>query len=65
MHALRHPTHYACPPQVFYNNLLSLPFILVLMAGSGELSSVWREPDLSNSRFQARVRGAAARQFLP
>jgi GDP-mannose transporter len=36
---------------VFYNNLLSLPFIAVLMAGSGELSSVWYEPDLHNPAF--------------
>lgn len=36
---------------VFYNNLLSMPFILFLMAAGGEVTSVWSEPDLFNSRF--------------
>ena len=37
---------------MFFNNLLSLPFIFVMMALSGELSSMWYEPDLWNPRFQ-------------
>lgn len=36
---------------VFYNNLLSLPFIFLLMAGSGETSKVLSEPALSNPGF--------------
>lgn len=36
---------------VFYNNLLSLPLIGLLMAGSGELTTVWSEPDLVNPSF--------------
>jgi hypothetical protein len=38
-------------PQVFYNNLLSLPLIFVLMTGSGELYTMWYEPDLWNPAF--------------
>eukprot|EP00887_Chlorella_sp_A99_P006839 scaffold2.g6839.t1 len=37
---------------VYYNNLLSLPFLFVMMVLSGELVTVWSEPDLSNRRFQ-------------
>ena len=36
---------------VFYNNLLSLPFLAVMMAGTGELHRVWYEPDLTNPQF--------------
>ncbi|EFN52092.1 hypothetical protein CHLNCDRAFT_32701 [Chlorella variabilis] len=36
---------------VFYNNLLSLPCCLVLMALTGELHGVWQEPDLHNTTF--------------
>ncbi|KFM24148.1 GDP-mannose transporter GONST1 [Auxenochlorella protothecoides] len=38
---------------VFYNNLLSLPFIALLMAASGEAGRVWSEPDLGNPAFMA------------
>ena len=37
--------------QVYYNNLLSLPLILILMVGNGEVFSVWSEPDLGNPSF--------------
>lgn len=43
------PSHYQ---QVFYNNLLSVPLIFLLMAGSGEVTGVWSEPDLKNPKFQ-------------
>lgn len=36
---------------VFYNNLLSLPCCLLLMAMTGELYGVWKEPDLHNIAF--------------
>lgn len=36
---------------MFYNNLLSLPFILLMMAVTGEVHSVWQEPDLFNPTF--------------
>lgn len=36
---------------VFYNNLLSLPLLLALMAAQGELSTVLEQPDLYNPRF--------------
>lgn len=36
---------------VYYNNLLSLPFLGVMMLFSGELHSVWKEPDLTNPSF--------------
>jgi GDP-mannose transporter len=36
---------------VYYNNLLSLPFILGLMAVSGELTTFYQEPDLYNRSF--------------
>lgn len=36
---------------VFYNNLLSLPFIGLIMAVTGEGYSVWQEPDLHNNTF--------------
>ena len=57
---LRAPPHSSPPPppstppplpQVFYNNLLSLPFIAVLMLASGEVTGVWSEPDLHNPWF--------------
>ena len=38
--------------QVYINNLLSLPLVLVVMASQGELKSVWEEPDLLNPAFQ-------------
>ena len=52
----------ACPPaclpsclpsclQVFYNNLLSLPLIGLMMAVTGEARNVWSEPDLQNKTF--------------
>lgn len=48
-----HPPHLPCAPaQVFYNNLLSMPLIFMLMAGGGELHSLWEQPDLTNPRFQ-------------
>lgn len=37
--------------QVFYNNLLSLPFITIIMAVTGEGRAVWTEPDLHNRTF--------------
>jgi len=36
---------------VFYNNLLSLPFLLIIMASTGELHRVWSEPDLTHPGF--------------
>ncbi|EFN57445.1 hypothetical protein CHLNCDRAFT_20838 [Chlorella variabilis] len=36
---------------VFYNNLLSLPFLLLIMAATGEAQTVWQEPDLHNTTF--------------
>lgn len=36
---------------MYYNNLLSLPFIAALMAGSGEFSRLAAEPDLRNASF--------------
>lgn len=39
------------PLQVFYNNLLSLPCCVILMALTGELRRVWDEPDLRNAAF--------------
>jgi GDP-mannose transporter len=36
---------------VYYNNLLSLPFLAAMMIFTGELHSVWREPDLNNPSF--------------
>ncbi|GAB4815079.1 hypothetical protein N2152v2_002125 [Parachlorella kessleri] len=36
---------------VYYNNLLSLPPILIMMFGNGEVFSVWSEPDLWNPSF--------------
>lgn len=39
------------PLQVFFNNLLSLPLIGLMMVGSGEWSGVWQEPDLHNPSF--------------
>lgn len=36
---------------VFYNNLLSLPFLGATMVLTGELFSVWSEPDLGNRVF--------------
>lgn len=36
---------------VYYNNLLSLPFILALMGISGELNTFYKEPDLYNFNF--------------
>lgn len=39
------------PRQVFYNNMLSLPFVAALMAMSGEARVVWHEPDLCNPTF--------------
>ncbi len=49
----QHPTgdHHLLHAQVFYNNLLSLPCCLVLMALTGELHGVWQEPDLHNTTF--------------
>lgn len=41
-----------CAPQVFYNNLFSLPLVLVLMMAEGEVGQVLHEPDLYNRRFQ-------------
>ncbi|PSC73311.1 GDP-mannose transporter GONST1 [Micractinium conductrix] len=38
---------------VFYNNLLSLPFIGLIMAFTGEVRDVWQEPDLHNPTFLA------------
>lgn len=38
---------------VFYNNLLSLPFIMVMMLVTGEAVEVWQEPDLYNPTFLA------------
>lgn len=40
-------------PQVFYNNLLSLPFIAAMMLVTGEVHKVWSEPDLTNPTFLA------------
>ena len=36
---------------MFFNNLLSLPLIGLLMVGSGEWAGVWQEPDLRNPSF--------------
>lgn len=36
---------------VFYNNLLSLPLVLLLAAGNGELGRLAAEPDLRDARF--------------
>ncbi len=36
---------------VFYNNLLSLPLIFLVMWGRGELGSVWEQEDLHNPAF--------------
>ena len=36
---------------VFYNNLLSLPAVAVLMMFTGEFRSIWNEPDLHNPSF--------------
>lgn len=36
---------------VFYNNLLSLPFILVMMMVTGEAWGMWQEADLKNDIF--------------
>jgi GDP-mannose transporter len=41
------------PSMVFYNNLLSLPFVLGVMSLTGELRGVWAEPDLRNPYFLA------------
>ena len=51
--AARHPARPArrLSAQVFYNNLLSLPFILLIMACTGETHAVWAEPDLRNRTF--------------
>lgn len=38
---------------VFYNNLLSLPLILILMIVQGELSTLPQQPDLYNPAFLA------------
>lgn len=38
---------------VFYNNLLSLPFIALIMVGTGELRGWLTEPDLHNPTFMA------------
>ncbi len=46
-------THPAPACQVFYNNLLSLPFIALIMAGTGELRGWLSEPDLRNPTFMA------------
>ena len=37
--------------QVFYNNLLSLPLIALMMAVTGKARNVWAEPDLQNKTF--------------
>lgn len=37
---------------VFYNNLLSIPLIFVLLVGTGELTSVLQEPALQQLGFQ-------------
>lgn len=47
------PSPAAPAPQVFYNNLLSLPFIALIMAGTGELRGWLTEPDLRNPTFMA------------
>ena len=39
--------------QVFYNNMLSLPFIALMMLVTGESRSIWSEPDLANPTFLA------------
>jgi hypothetical protein len=44
---------------VFYNNLLSLPLLLALMAAQGELGTVLEQPDLNNPRFLT-VAGASS-----
>ena len=36
---------------VFYNNLMSLPFLAVVMLYTGEIFSVRDEPDLANPSF--------------
>ncbi len=36
---------------VFYNNLLSLPLILVLIIWNGEATTLWSEPALRNPQF--------------
>jgi GDP-mannose transporter len=36
---------------VFYNNVLSLPFLVILMVVTGEGRRVWTEPDLNNPAF--------------
>lgn len=46
-----HPPPRPPPRQVFYNNLLSLPFIASMMLVTGEARSVWQEPDLANPTF--------------
>ena len=38
---------------VFYNNLLSLPFIAGMMLFTGEVHTIWNEPDLHNPSFLA------------
>ena len=47
----RPPLAARCSLQVFYNNLLSLPFLLLIMAATGEAQTVWQEPDLHNTTF--------------
>ena len=48
------PAPPSLPPlQVFYNNLLSLPFIGAMMLFSGEARSVWSEPVMHNKLFLA------------
>lgn len=37
--------------QVFYNNMLSLPFIAAMILVTGEVHKVWSEPDLTNPMF--------------
>ena len=51
LHLHQHPAAEPTP-QVFYNNLFSLPFIFVMSAGSGEVQTVWYEADIWNPRFQ-------------
>lgn len=50
-------------PQVFYNNVLSLPLIAVLMWWYGELTTVIYEPALQNPMFLIAASASALVAF--